>query len=369
MKRLLLFISISLLLAICLLVILGPEKISKLTRSSEDKKQATDLLYTSVKALPASQPCENLAGYRELERIEYENQTSAYLEITQQKISRYLESCAVSRGFLDSTEARTLNSMGYDSYGEFVKEKGFSDVKQAREATKLGFSSAFEYTRALDITPEKYDEECKVNFSTCKDKKVVWYVREDSDSATSGRRLRVVDSCTDQQVWFTVDGDMGNAFVENRCSRILATLVKDNWLYDDIKVISVLETETKAETEKRVSKMEQDRLFEMAKEKEKLAAELELHKMDARWMASKYRPAISQICAPEVEKLAKYDFEWTGGWTAPKFPQYVGKVKEAYVLTITGDAIKFQNGFGAFRKTTYYCDYNLKTDEYRVYTR
>ena len=332
-------------------------------------KAEADLQSSLVKALPVSQPCENLNGYLELEKIEYKNNTSYYSDITTQKITRYRDACAKSRGFLDFTEAQKFNSQGFNSFGEVVKQRGFSTVKETREAMKIGFNSKSEYSRALGVTPEKYTKECKVDFSKCKGRKVIWYVREDSDSDTTGRRLKVVDSCEDQKSWLTVDGNMVSKFIENRCSRIVAKLVKDNWLYDDIFILDILESETETEAKNRVTAMAQLKLLEMAAKKAKLDAELELHKTDARWMAFDYRAKISLICAPEVEKLAKYDFEWIGGWTAPKFPNYVGKVKKPYVLTIAGDSIKFQNGFGAYKKTKYYCDYNLKTDEYRVYTR
>jgi hypothetical protein len=333
------------------------------------KKKDADLQFSLVKAIPFSQPCENLNGYLKLEKIEYKNKTSYYSDITTQKITRYRDSCAKSRGFLDFTEAQKFNSQGFNSFREVVKQRGFTTVKETREAMKIGFTSKSEYSRALEITPEKYTKECKVDFSACKGRKVIWYVREDSNSDATGRRLNVVDSCEDQKSWLTVDGNMDSKFIENRCSRIVAKLVKDNWLYDDISILDTLDSETETEVKNRVTAMAQLKLLEMAAKKVKLDAELELHKKDARWMASNYQARISLICAPEVEKLAKYDFEWTGGWTAQNFPNYVGKVKKPYVLTITGDAIKFQNGFGAFRKTTYYCDYNLKTDEYRVYTR
>ena len=333
------------------------------------KKEQVDALFTSVKALPVSQPCDNLNGYLELEKLEYKNKTSYYSDITTQKITRYRNACAKSSGFLDSTEAQKFNSQGFNSFDEVVKQRGFATVKETREAMKIGFTSKSEYSRALEITPEKYTKECKADFSACKGRKVIWYVREDSDSDATGRRLKVVDSCEDQKSWLTVDGNMGSKFIENRCSRIVAKLLKDNWLYDDIFILDTLESETETEAKNRVTAMAQLKLLEMVAKKAKLDAELELHKTDARWMASNYRARISLICAPEVEKLAKYDFEWIGGWTAPKFPNYVGKVKKPYVLTIAGDAIKFQNGFGAYKKTKYYCDYNLKTDEYRVYTR
>jgi hypothetical protein len=56
-------------------------------------KSEADLQSSLVKALPASQPCENLNGYLELERIEYKNNTSYYSDITTQKITRYSSLC------------------------------------------------------------------------------------------------------------------------------------------------------------------------------------------------------------------------------------------------------------------------------------
>jgi len=333
------------------------------------KKEDADLQFSLVKAIPISQPCDNLNGYLKLEKIEHKNKTSHYSDITTQKITQYRDACSKSKGFLDATEAQKFKSQGFNSFAEVVKHRGFATVKETREAMKIGFTSKSEYSRALEITPEKYTKECKLDFSACIGRKVIWYVREVSDSDTTGRRLKVVDSCEDQKSWATVDGNMVSKFIENRCSRIVAKLVKDNWLYDDISILDILDSETEAEVKNRVTAMAQLKALEIAAKKAKLDAELELHKTDARWMASNYRASISLICAPEVEKLAKYDFEWIGGWAAPKFPNYVGKVKEPYVLTIVGDSIKFQNGFGAYKKTKYYCDYNLKTDEYRVYTR
>ena len=38
----------------------------------------------------------------------------------------------------------------------------------------------------------------------------------------------------------------------------------------------------------------------------------------------------------------------------------MGRVKKPYVLTIFGDKIKLQNGFGAWQRKQYSCDYNVK---------
>jgi len=333
------------------------------------KKDEADVLFAAVKSLPVSKPCENLTGYLKLEKLEYHNKTSHYSDITTHKITRYRESCDKSRGFLDSVEATNYRNDGFKSFNDVVKHRGFKNAEETREAIKLGFYNKTEYSQAAEMTPKKYTQICGVNFDACKGRKVIWYVREDSDAVSTGRRLKVVDSCTDQRHHFIVDSNLDTPFTENRCSRIVAELVKDNWIHDDIKVNLIASSEDAEETKARLIKMEQETYLKLAQEKAKLAAELERHKTDAQWMATNYRAAIGTICAPEIEKLARYDFEWIGGLTATKFPSYVGKVKKPYVLTISGDAIKFQNGFGAFRQTTYYCDYNLKTDEFHVYIR
>ena len=66
----------------------------------------------------------------------------------------------------------------------------------------------------------------------------------------------------------------------------------------------------------------------------------------------------SYVCAFLVEQYAKYDFKWEG--YGSKFSNYSGKVKKPYVLTIFGDKIKLQNGFGAWKRKQYSCDYNVK---------
>lgn len=48
------------------------------------KKKDADLQFSLVKAIPFSQPCENLNGYLKLEKIEYKNKTSYYSDITTQ---------------------------------------------------------------------------------------------------------------------------------------------------------------------------------------------------------------------------------------------------------------------------------------------
>ncbi|PHR87273.1 MAG: hypothetical protein COA80_18960 [Leeuwenhoekiella sp.] len=64
-------------------------------------------------------------------------------------------------------------------------------------------------------------------------------------------------------------------------------------------------------------------------------------------------------CKPAIEKLSKYDFEWTDKWYESVFTNYMpveGEPDQAYLV---GDKIKFQNGFGAWANMIYICTYDL----------
>lgn len=64
-------------------------------------------------------------------------------------------------------------------------------------------------------------------------------------------------------------------------------------------------------------------------------------------------------CIDAIENSARYQFEWTDGWLHSKFNG--GEVKLGPLVMLTGDKIKMQNGFGAWRKYTYRCSYDLES--------
>lgn len=66
-------------------------------------------------------------------------------------------------------------------------------------------------------------------------------------------------------------------------------------------------------------------------------------------------------CPDVIEKLAKWDFEWTDAWSEPKFSHYRWKDIDKGVVTYIGDKLKLQNGFGAWKHVTYTCDYDQTT--------
>ena len=81
---------------------------------------------------------------------------------------------------------------------------------------------------------------------------------------------------------------------------------------------------------------------------------------DLQCWGQKHSYRAATPCRLAIERLALYDYEWTDGWGA-KFPNVGWKDRKAGVLSYGGSEIKFQNGFGAWQKQSYWCDYDTDT--------
>lgn len=68
-------------------------------------------------------------------------------------------------------------------------------------------------------------------------------------------------------------------------------------------------------------------------------------------------------CRDAVERLAKYSSKWTDGTFDSKFTHFRWLNKEKGTLTMIGDKIQFQNGFGAYQNHIYYCDYDPSSNK------
>jgi hypothetical protein len=79
---------------------------------------------------------------------------------------------------------------------------------------------------------------------------------------------------------------------------------------------------------------------------------------DAKCFAERYAGDAVGPCRRSVERLAKYDFEWTDGLLGRKFSVYERHTDNPQIVTYSGDQIKFQNGFGAWQIMFYDCDYD-----------
>ncbi|HAU77755.1 MAG TPA: hypothetical protein DCW88_20195 [Agrobacterium sp.] len=71
--------------------------------------------------------------------------------------------------------------------------------------------------------------------------------------------------------------------------------------------------------------------------------------------------AATARCPDEIEKLAKWDFEWTDSWSETKLSHYRWKSQKQGLVTYIGDKLKMQNGFGAWKHVRYTCDFDPVT--------
>ena len=104
------------------------------------------------------------------------------------------------------------------------------------------------------------------------------------------------------------------------------------------------------------ARRQQEEMEAEARKKEEEKAKL----MNAEYLQEKFGVEAGIYCRPEVEKLAKNNFEWFDKWYETKFPSYITKVFDPGVLIVAGDKIKFQNGFGAWQIMSYRCEYDTQ---------
>ncbi|MDS9676838.1 hypothetical protein RME04_05755 [Pseudomonas aeruginosa] len=72
----------------------------------------------------------------------------------------------------------------------------------------------------------------------------------------------------------------------------------------------------------------------------------------------KFNVSAGVYCKEPVARLAKYTARWTDGMLEPKFSHFRWLDKSQGTITYIGDKIEFQNGFGAFQKHIYECDFD-----------
>lgn len=79
-------------------------------------------------------------------------------------------------------------------------------------------------------------------------------------------------------------------------------------------------------------------------------------------LADKYMVDAVVACKRPIERLSKYQYEWLDGWSVPMFSKYSVSRDDGVVIMYFGDALKFQNGFGAWSNILYMCQYDTTRD-------
>lgn len=64
----------------------------------------------------------------------------------------------------------------------------------------------------------------------------------------------------------------------------------------------------------------------------------------------------SSRCKTEIERQARFSAEWSDGPLEPKFSRYRWTDRMGGAVTVIGDRLRFQNGFGAWQTMIYECD-------------
>ena len=75
-------------------------------------------------------------------------------------------------------------------------------------------------------------------------------------------------------------------------------------------------------------------------------------------LAEKHIIYAGAICQSPIQKISKYSYEWTDGFSTPRFSHYRWVSQSKGIITYIGDEIKLQNGFGAWAHYTYECDFD-----------
>lgn len=104
-------------------------------------------------------------------------------------------------------------------------------------------------------------------------------------------------------------------------------------------------------------KQEEVKLAEAQAREEELKKQA-VCKADLQCWAGKNQIDAIIACKPVIQKMAKYDYEWTDGITAPVFTKLAWSDKKKASITYYGDEIKMQNGFGNFLRHRYACIYD-----------
>jgi predicted nucleic acid-binding Zn-ribbon protein len=75
---------------------------------------------------------------------------------------------------------------------------------------------------------------------------------------------------------------------------------------------------------------------------------------DIKCIGEKYESSIFSPCSRLIERYAKYQFKWDG----IRFSRYAWGNNEKTTIKYSGDAVQFQNGFGAWQNMIYSCSYD-----------
>lgn len=169
-------------------------------------------------------------------------------------------------------------------------------------------------------------------------------------------------------------GVLASAIEKNEQDKLLKVAQSAGFnTYNEYTIAKAIGANTKAKydemlEEKRIAELhrqeEQQRNKELQRQKEAEEKRIkeESCKKDLKCAGEMFSINASVVCDDKIEKLAKYDFQWTDGLLEPKFSHYRWSNQGKRAITYIGDKIKYQNGFGAWQYYTYECDFDIHNE-------
>ena len=320
------------------------------------------------------------AQEKELEKLATAGGFTSVLEY-QTALKKEEEAAVIAGGFVDISEYRLAKSAGMPTkllYDEYVLQQAAFKLAEEKRIAEEAEKQRLAEEKRKELEAEKSAELSASDFKNCKSEGGSFYTHEClgktvffraivGKHGSDGVPLAIKESCDSVETLLGVDApNLSYGYSKNnlgKCVSILAYVGKSNFTTPDVNNITTFSVETNEEKTTREADTKRQKEEEERKAAQKKAADLKANKEDASWLSDNYGTEAGIRCRPLIERLAKNQFEWTDSWSESKFSSYLVKTSKPYVLTVVGDKIKFQNGFGAWTNMKYYCDYNVKTQK------
>jgi hypothetical protein len=113
---------------------------------------------------------------------------------------------------------------------------------------------------------------------------------------------------------------------------------------------------------------DEERSKEIAKQVERSQQEQETIecRKDLICWAGRSRAFAERVCPDRIEAYSQYQFKWINGFFSSKFSDYKWGDEKSGSVILMGDALQFQNGFGAWQNIVYACEVNIDTSSIGV---
>ncbi|MBT5097173.1 MAG: hypothetical protein HN636_04180 [Cryomorphaceae bacterium] len=141
---------------IIILMFMGPLLLLSCdNRTDEEKKLELDNLYSSIKSIPSSMPCENLKGYQKLKSRDIQYGMNIYKDIYEVKIKDYEKKCLKiqEEKRLEELRVAELKKLGDWTVGNYVDEFGDDTGEHFMQIKSRGtFSNTATQNSSLNVT-------------------------------------------------------------------------------------------------------------------------------------------------------------------------------------------------------------------------